>query len=256
MKYSATILAASAAIASAQVIYDSSTGTFTCPASNPNGAYCAGDSLVTNIIIRCNNGVGQPGNCNDNLAGQFPQGVNYSPCFETSPSAGDAACSKNCIVYGKNGTSPLPASANCTPKPTTTGAVPTSTSAANSTTPSGPSSTAPSNSTLIVTSSASRSTLSTVTMPTLTGTGVGPLSTGTGSGNGTSSGGSGGSGGSGSGGSGSGSGGSGTNGNGGSATATPIGPTATGNVPFTGGALANSACAALAGVGLVVAYFL
>lgn len=109
------LIAASAAIAQAQVTYNASTNTFTCPASNPNGDFCAGDSLVTNIIIRCTNGVGQPGNCNDNLAGKPPLGVNYSPCYQSSPTSGDAACSKNCIVYGSsgnyNGTFTLP---NCT----------------------------------------------------------------------------------------------------------------------------------------------
>jgi hypothetical protein len=30
----------------------------------PNGTFCAGESLGTNIIIRCVNGVAGPGNCN------------------------------------------------------------------------------------------------------------------------------------------------------------------------------------------------
>jgi len=61
MKYAFTaILAASvAAVVRAQVTYVN--GTFQCAIAN--GTYCAGDSLTTNIIIRCTNGVGAPGNC-------------------------------------------------------------------------------------------------------------------------------------------------------------------------------------------------
>ncbi|KAG4436771.1 hypothetical protein IFR05_007746 [Cadophora sp. M221] len=118
MMYSALVLAATAAFATAQVTYDDATGKFICPADKPNGAFCAGDSLGTNIIIRCTNGVGQPGNCNDNLAGYFPFGVRSSQCWQSSPTSGIAACAKNCIVQGGsgtyNGTFTLP---NCTPIP-------------------------------------------------------------------------------------------------------------------------------------------
>jgi hypothetical protein len=94
MLVQAIIIAASAAFASAQVVYNSTTGQFVCPASNPNGTFCAGDSLSTNIIFRCVNGIGGPGNCNDNLSGYPPVGVNYAPCWQTSSTSGDAACSK------------------------------------------------------------------------------------------------------------------------------------------------------------------
>ncbi|PBP25514.1 hypothetical protein BUE80_DR003590 [Diplocarpon rosae] len=97
---------------------DPTSGTFICPADKPNGAFCAGDSLSTNIIIRCKDGVGQPGNCNDNLAGYFPYGVRSAPCWQSSATSGVAACSKNCVVQGGsgtyNGTLTLP---NCTPIP-------------------------------------------------------------------------------------------------------------------------------------------
>lgn len=73
---------------------NSTTGVFTCPANSPNGAYCAGNDGKSNIIIRCEDGVGHPGNCNDNLSGTFPIGLSYSPCYQTSETAGDAACSK------------------------------------------------------------------------------------------------------------------------------------------------------------------
>ncbi|KAJ5054240.1 uncharacterized protein L3040_000520 [Drepanopeziza brunnea f. sp. 'multigermtubi'] len=98
------ILVATAAVASAQVTFDPVTNKFVCPADKLNGAFCAGDSLGTNIIIRCTDGVGQPGNCNDNLAGFFPFGVRSSLCWQSSATSGIAACSKNCIVQGGSGT--------------------------------------------------------------------------------------------------------------------------------------------------------
>jgi hypothetical protein len=63
MKNSALIsILATAAVATAQVTVDN--GTYTC--AMPNVAYCAGDSLKTDIIIRCDaNGRGQPGRCED-----------------------------------------------------------------------------------------------------------------------------------------------------------------------------------------------
>ncbi|SLM37901.1 hypothetical protein LPUS_07892 [Lasallia pustulata] len=100
-----TLFAALATVVTAQVTFLPN-GTYSCAIAN--GDYCAGDTLVTNIIIRCTDGVGQPGNCDDNLAGEPPLGVNYSPCYQSSPTAGDAACSKNGIVYGPNGTFPVP----------------------------------------------------------------------------------------------------------------------------------------------------
>jgi hypothetical protein len=94
----AIIAAALASAASAQVTYDPNTGKFTCAV--PNGVYCAGDSLSTNIIIRCSNGVGQPGNCNDNLAGIPPVGVKSSAlCYQSSLTAADGACSYNGVAY-------------------------------------------------------------------------------------------------------------------------------------------------------------
>ncbi|KAK4153904.1 hypothetical protein C8A00DRAFT_14905 [Chaetomidium leptoderma] len=105
---------ASAAVASAQVKYED--GKYIC--EQENAAYCAGDSMGTDIIIRCNGKVGQPGRCTNNLAGQPPLGVKPALCWQTSPTSGDAACEKNCVVYGSsgnyNGTFTLPADA-CTP---------------------------------------------------------------------------------------------------------------------------------------------
>jgi len=209
------VIAASAAVSSAQLISNPN-GTFTCPIAN--GSYCAGESLSINIIIRCLNGVGSPGNCNDNLSGEFPTGVNYAPCYQTSDASGDAACSKNCVVYEGSGNTnrtdyfTLPTSV-CRPSTTQS-------------------------------SSMSSTTIRTITLP---GSGTGIPITGTGSPvyptNGTSpiypsS--------------------TGRSGGAGSATATPIAPTSTTGSPstYTGAAVANKAGSALAAVGILAAYFL
>jgi hypothetical protein len=56
------LVAMLATVGAAQVVITN--GTYTCPI--PNGAYCAGDSMKTDIIIRCDSkGVGQPGRCTD-----------------------------------------------------------------------------------------------------------------------------------------------------------------------------------------------
>jgi hypothetical protein len=98
----ATVVASAAAVANAQLIYNQDTNTFTC--TIPDGAYCAGDSLQTNIIVRCTDGVGQPGNCNDNLAGVPPIGVKtFAPCYQSSAVAADAACSWDGVAYPDHG---------------------------------------------------------------------------------------------------------------------------------------------------------
>lgn len=59
-----TLIASAAALTNAQMSYNRTTGAFTC--AKPGAAYCAGDSLKTDIIIRCGeSGVGQPGRCSD-----------------------------------------------------------------------------------------------------------------------------------------------------------------------------------------------
>ncbi|KAI9644074.1 hypothetical protein NHQ30_007426 [Ciborinia camelliae] len=279
MKSFATLTAAVAALAgitSAQVTFNSTTGTFSCPIAN--GAYCASSSLEGPIIIRCTNGIGQPGNCDDNLAGFFPFGVNYSPCWETSDKSGDAACSKNCIVQGSsgnfNGTFTLP---DCTPIPN-----PSSTSSLNGST----TITSTATTTQVIGSITEVITFTTTFCPTNTSTPVIPppitppelsatpaipplitsaivpsgvvtiLSSGTAVGTGGSGGGPGGSG---SGGSGVHNGTTGGSVSGGSATATPVGPsktaTGTGAPEYTGAANALSA-GGLAAVGAVFAWFL
>ncbi|KAF7874229.1 hypothetical protein EAF04_002901 [Stromatinia cepivora] len=239
----AATVAALAGITSAQVTYNSTTGTFSCPIAN--GAYCASSSLGGPIIIRCTNGIGQPGNCDDNLAGYFPYGVNYSPCWETSDKSGDAACSKNCIVQGGsgnfNGTFTLP---NCTPIPNPSAtSTPLISSPINtpsvSTTPVVLSPiTPPAVSTTPVASPSSG--LSTIILSSGTAVETGGSGSGSGSSgvhNGTASG----------------------SGSGGSATATPVGPsktaTGTGAPEYTGAANAISA-GGLAAMGAVLAWFL
>ena len=91
------LVLSAASLAAAQVTFNETTGVFSC--SRPNAAFCAGNSLGTDIIIRCGpTAAGQPGRCGDNLAGQFPQGVGGALCFQSSPTAGDAACEKNVSV--------------------------------------------------------------------------------------------------------------------------------------------------------------
>ncbi|ELR02858.1 hypothetical protein GMDG_05791 [Pseudogymnoascus destructans 20631-21] len=113
----ALLISASAALSSATgPDYNPETGKWTCHV--PDAVYCAGDSLKTNIIIRCTGLVGQPGNCNDNLAGEPPLGVQPTLCY--APHLHSAACVKNCIVYGGsgnlNGVFTLPVDV-CTPTP-------------------------------------------------------------------------------------------------------------------------------------------
>jgi len=107
MKFTIVALA-TVATASAQLTFDN--GEFKCLGSAAGKNFCGGDSLQTNIIIRCSGETGQPGNCNDNLAGIPPVGVkSFAPCYQTSNTTGDAACSFNGIAYPDTGNSfPIP----------------------------------------------------------------------------------------------------------------------------------------------------
>ncbi|ESZ90094.1 hypothetical protein SBOR_9520 [Sclerotinia borealis F-4128] len=267
MKSFTTLTAAVAAlvgITSAQVTFNSTTGSFSCPIAN--GAYCASSSLGGPIIIRCTNGIGQPGNCDDNLAGYFPYGVNYSPCWETSEKSGDAACSKNCIVQGDsgnfNGTFTLP---NCTPIPnpsstssslsaSITAISTVSSTIANPSTAFNPTPTTPAISPATTPSSSSIPTIAIVPsgLVTTLASGIAIGTGGSGSGDGSGSG-------SGGGGSGVHNGTNSNSGTSGSATATPVGPssttTGTGAPEYTGAANILSA-GSLAALGAVFAWFL
>ncbi|KAK6360080.1 hypothetical protein TWF730_006234 [Orbilia blumenaviensis] len=125
MKFTIVALAAAAAV-NAELVFNETSGTFQCLGDALNKRFCAGDSLSTNIIIRCNGEVGQPGNCNDNLAGVPPIGVKVgAACWQTSETSGDADCSFNGIVYANDGTTfPVPgygsssSSSSSVPEPT------------------------------------------------------------------------------------------------------------------------------------------
>jgi hypothetical protein len=92
---------------------DNATDTWKCPISD--GAYCAGDSLTTPVVILCTNGTGTPGNCIPHNWSRPPADVHYSQCYESSPTAGDAACAKSCTVYPDSGFPfPVPGSCNAT----------------------------------------------------------------------------------------------------------------------------------------------
>jgi len=105
MKFTVVAFAvATATMANAQVVFNSTTNTFSCFGDAAGKNFCAGDSLATNIIIRCTGTQGQPGNCNDNLAGVPPVGVKtFAPCYQTSNTTGDAVCSFNGIGYPDSG---------------------------------------------------------------------------------------------------------------------------------------------------------
>jgi hypothetical protein len=71
-------------------LYNPTMNTFTCPTYDSNGNFCLGSTY----IIRCNNGVGKVGQCNASVMSRPPIGSSYSLCWQTSPTSGDAACSK------------------------------------------------------------------------------------------------------------------------------------------------------------------
>lgn len=216
-------LAFAASLATAQVTYNSTTGTFSC--AIPNGNYCAGDSLSTNIIIRCNNGVGGPGNCNDNLSGEPPMGVFGSLCYQSSTTAGDANCEKNCVVYAQPSFT-LPASV-CQPSFTAS----TSSAASTSTSTKSGSAVVTGTTTTVVTGTTTTvCPSSSTTMSTVTGNGgtTAPPSNGTVTSTVTGS-------------------------------KTPVGPTSSTSSPtsvVTAGAAVQKAGGALAVAGLVAAYFI
>jgi len=99
---------------SAQVSYNSATDTWTCP-NNSNGSFCASDSLLSPVVILCDNGVGTPGNCIPHAWNRPPIDVYYSQCYQSSETAGDAACAKSCMVYPDSGLPfPVPGACNAT----------------------------------------------------------------------------------------------------------------------------------------------
>ncbi|KAK3078579.1 hypothetical protein LTS18_007150, partial [Coniosporium uncinatum] len=71
---------------------NATTGQFICPFAL--GAYCAGDSLATDVVLQCEDFIGIPRSCKDHLNAILPAGIKaWAPCHQSSPSAADAACS-------------------------------------------------------------------------------------------------------------------------------------------------------------------
>ncbi|KAI5197778.1 hypothetical protein E4T39_07137 [Aureobasidium subglaciale] len=106
MKAAVGILLATAGLSTAQVIKNGN-GTYIC--ALPSGTYCTSTSLESNMIIRCNDGVGYASSCDERLADKAPLGVSYSPCWQTSARSGNAQCSKNGMIYPDgNNTTPYP----------------------------------------------------------------------------------------------------------------------------------------------------
>ncbi|KAH8818013.1 hypothetical protein F5882DRAFT_388043 [Hyaloscypha sp. PMI_1271] len=248
MLVQALLLAASAAtLASAQITSNGSQ--IVCPANMPNGTFCAGESLGTNIIIRCVNGVAGPGNCNDNLVGEPPIGNFPSTCWQTSNSSGDAACAKNCVVYCSSGgcakdftlpdctpfftASSSSSTASSTSSYPTSPTSPTSSSASSyQTYPTSSTITSTGTTTITTGSTTETKTFTTTYCPTPTGTGTPPPPPSNGTTTSSSS-----------------------PGGGESPTKTPTGPSSTAS-GFTGGAAGLTPMGALAGAGLLAAYFL
>lgn len=97
LRTSVLLSLASAAIA----VNNCTSNIITCPATG-NFNVCSGDSLSSNIIIRCADGCPQPGNCNDNLAGEPPVGVKTAAkCYQDSATAGNAQCTFDCVLVTK-----------------------------------------------------------------------------------------------------------------------------------------------------------
>ncbi|KLU86480.1 hypothetical protein MAPG_05492 [Magnaporthiopsis poae ATCC 64411] len=103
MKFTAAMaLAASATLATAQITFDAS-GIIKCPKPLA-GAFCVGDSLDTKTIATCDaEGIGQRGLCSEFLAAKPPYGSNDVLCYQSSDTAGDAACVKGGVVYDITG---------------------------------------------------------------------------------------------------------------------------------------------------------
>jgi len=108
---------------------------YTCPTTGSFN-YCAGDSLKTNIIVRCVDGCAQPGNCNDNLAGVPPVSVkSNAQCYQDSPTAGNGQCTFDCVAVIKaDGTSFYPV--GCSTASVSSSGAPVTTSSTSSESPS------------------------------------------------------------------------------------------------------------------------
>ncbi|KAE9364719.1 hypothetical protein N431DRAFT_431531 [Stipitochalara longipes BDJ] len=110
-------------------------------------AFCeSGVSGVSSnsIIFRCvyDQGESEPGNCNDDLVSVPPVGLKYASCWQSSPTAGDAQCTYECVaVTAANGTTFYPLGCNHTTATATGAPVSTSLSYASAPTATGTSTT-------------------------------------------------------------------------------------------------------------------
>ncbi|KAI9793474.1 MAG: hypothetical protein M1833_000760 [Piccolia ochrophora] len=69
-----------------------------CP--QPDGNFCAGESMTTDTIIRCKGGQPVKSSCKEGLAYVEPQGPKEAAkCWQTSVADGDGACSYEHFVY-------------------------------------------------------------------------------------------------------------------------------------------------------------
>ena len=88
-------LIAASLVAAGRLSHDKRTHT-----CQPGTAWCAGDSLGTDIIIRCNRqGKEKARRCSDELAGQPPQGLYPALCWQQDSHSGIAACAKNVSLF-------------------------------------------------------------------------------------------------------------------------------------------------------------
>jgi hypothetical protein len=76
-----------------QLSFDSTSSTYS---SNIDGTYCARPSLSSSILVTCESGICTPCSCSDKL------NVPYSACYQSSPTAGNAACAVNGTAYPDN----------------------------------------------------------------------------------------------------------------------------------------------------------
>ncbi|KAK4634862.1 hypothetical protein CLAFUW4_01526 [Fulvia fulva] len=114
MKVSDAILAGVGASMSLKKTPANATEKFRCP--TPNGSFCLGPSLTMPILVSCENNVPNPVNCIQQAASRPPFDNIYAPCWQSSPQAGDAACSKSCTVYPTSG-EPFPVPGECQASP-------------------------------------------------------------------------------------------------------------------------------------------
>ncbi|KAF1808688.1 hypothetical protein P152DRAFT_462251 [Eremomyces bilateralis CBS 781.70] len=124
------IFLALSALCRAQVFYNKTSGAFVCTKANAN--FCAGDSLQTDVIFRCNaSALAIPDLCSNNLADVPEVGTKPAAlCYQGDPTSGTATCEYHGIAYPEDGSDPysipagdgtaLPPPTNSAPPPPAT----------------------------------------------------------------------------------------------------------------------------------------